>query len=145
MHQPPKSPKVGLFGNAKESDILCQFTDILKAFPSGVEVDGEATQATTGWLEVEVVAPEAKKAILHSKKNGEGVFVCAILRVCVCACMCARSLQRFFLSPSRPPSSPLSAPCFRSLHAACWQATSTLTPSSKRLWLVLRLVFRDKP
>jgi hypothetical protein len=27
-------------------------TDILKAFPSGVEVDGEATPERSGWLEV---------------------------------------------------------------------------------------------
>jgi hypothetical protein len=37
-----------------------------------VEVDGEATQAVSGWLEVEVVAPANKAVLLHSKKNGDG-------------------------------------------------------------------------
>jgi len=34
------------------TDNCCLWADILKTYPSGVEVDGEATQATTGWLEV---------------------------------------------------------------------------------------------
>lgn len=37
-----------------------------------MEVDGEATQAVSGWLEVEVVAPANKAVLLHSKKNGDG-------------------------------------------------------------------------
>jgi len=34
------------------TDNCCLWADILKTYPSGVEVDGEVTQATTGWLEV---------------------------------------------------------------------------------------------
>ena len=37
-------------------------------FSNNVEVTGEGTPDTTGWLEVQVVGGE----LLHSKKNGDG-------------------------------------------------------------------------
>ncbi|EKX43774.1 hypothetical protein GUITHDRAFT_110229 [Guillardia theta CCMP2712] len=52
--------------------MIVAVTEILKVFPSGVEVDGEATPHVSGWLEVEIVYPKEKTKLLHSKKNGQG-------------------------------------------------------------------------
>ena len=53
-------------------DTEAPLAEILKVFPSGVEVDGEATPHVSGWLEVEIVYPKEKTKLLHSKKNGQG-------------------------------------------------------------------------
>jgi len=37
-------------------------------FPGQLEITGEATPNTSGWLEVQIV----EGALLHSKKNGDG-------------------------------------------------------------------------
>ncbi len=37
-------------------------------FPGKLEITGEGTPGTTGWLEVEIVGGP----VLHSKKNGDG-------------------------------------------------------------------------
>lgn len=42
--------------------------ELEKEFPNELEITGEGTPGTTGWLEIQVVGGE----LLHSKKNGDG-------------------------------------------------------------------------
>ena len=137
--------------------------DILKTFTSGVEVDGEATQATTGWLEVgvarrvcmwqrrvlsrvesgtdhlvdgqsqvEVVAPTEKKALLHSKKNGDGEsgIPSALCRGVLGGAKTALHRQ-FPKSGVRRAESWGESDWGGAYHA---QATSTPTPRCRRSW-----------
>jgi len=43
-------------------------SEIVDAFGDDVEVTGEGTPNSTGWLEVQIVGGK----LLHSKKNGDG-------------------------------------------------------------------------
>merc|ERR1719186_1911918 len=43
-------------------------TELEGKFPGQLDITGEGTPGTTGWLEVQIVDGE----LLHSKKNGDG-------------------------------------------------------------------------
>lgn len=69
---------------ALRSDFFEFWADILKTFTSGVEVDGESTQATTGWLEVGVPVTGPQKgslALALARDQALGGALCFIASV----------------------------------------------------------------